>query len=192
MMSTRRWVVVGGVVVVAVVGFLLFRPDTLFTEVRSDESLAEAFPVTTAGEASGGGSTTSLVDPTSTTVADPTTSEAEPSGDVEPVETSTGQFVGIDHSAEGTATVYEQDGRYVLRFEDDTNIQNGPDLYVWLLPSTSYEGGSPSEYIDLGLLKGTVGGQNYELPVDFDPEVHRTVLVWCLRFAVPFAASPLE
>jgi hypothetical protein len=192
MMSTRRWVIVGGAVVVAVVGFLLFRPDTLFTEVRSDESLAEAFPVTTAGDASGGGSTTSLVDPTSTTVADPTTSDVEPSADEEPVATSTGQFVGIDHSAEGTATVYEQDGRYVLRFEEDTNIQNGPDLYVWLLPSTSYEGGSPSEYIDLGLLKGTVGGQNYELPVDFDPEVHRTVLVWCLRFAVPFAASSLE
>lgn len=191
-MSTRRWVVLGGAVVVAVVAFLLFRPDTLFTEVRSDESLADAFPVTTAGEPSGGGSTTSLVDPTSTTVADPTTSVTEPSADEEPVETSTGQFVGIDHSAEGTATVYEQDGRYVLRFEDDTNIQNGPDLYVWLLPSTSYEGGSPSEYIDLGLLKGTVGGQNYELPVEFDPEVHRTVLVWCLRFAVPFAASPLE
>lgn len=191
-MSTRRWVVVGGAVVVAVVGFLLFRPDTLFTEVRSDESLGEAFPVTTAGDASGEVSTTSLVDPPSTTVTDPTTTEAEPSPDEEPVETSTGQFVGIDHSAEGTATVYEQDGRYVLRFEDDTNIQNGPDLYVWLLPSTSYEGGSPSEYIDLGLLKGTVGGQNYELPVDFDPEVHRTVLVWCLRFAVPFAASPLE
>jgi hypothetical protein len=53
---------VGGAVVVAVVGFLLFRPDTLFTEVRSDESLTEAFPVTTTGDASGGGSTTSHVD----------------------------------------------------------------------------------------------------------------------------------
>lgn len=190
-MSTRRWVAIGGVVVVAVVGFLLFRPDTLFTEVRSDESLAEAFPVTTAGDVSGVGSTTSP-EPTSTTVADTTTSEAEPPADQGPVETSTGQFVGIDHSAEGTATVYQQDGQYVLRFEDDTNIQNGPDLYVWLLPSTSYEGGSPSEYIDLGLLKGTVGGQNYQLPVEFDPELHRTVLIWCLRFAVPFAASPLE
>jgi hypothetical protein len=40
-------------------------------------------------------------------------------------------------------------------------------------------------------LKGTVGGQNYELPADFDPELHRTVLIWCLRFAVPFAAAKL-
>jgi hypothetical protein len=80
----------------------------------------------------------------------------------------------------------------VLRFEDDTDIQNGPDLYVWLLAGDSYESGTPDEYIDLGLLEGTVGGQNYVLPDEFDPEIHRTVLIWCLRFAVPFAAAPLE
>jgi hypothetical protein len=80
----------------------------------------------------------------------------------------------------------------VLRFEDDTDIQNGPDLYVWLLADTSYESGTPEEYIDLGLLKGTVGGQNYQLPDEFDPETHRAVLIWCLRFAVPFAAASLQ
>lgn len=190
-MSTRRWMLVGAMAVVAVVGFLLFRPDTLFTDVQSDESLEQAFPVTTAADPSEGESTTSLVDSPSTTVAGPTTSAAEPTADRKPAQSSTGQFVGIDHSAAGTVVVYEQAGRYVLRFEDDTDIQNGPDLYVWVLPTTSYEGGSPTEYIDLGTLKGTVGGQNYELPVDFEPELHRTVLIWCLRFAVPFAAAPL-
>ena len=79
----------------------------------------------------------------------------------------------------------------MLRFEDDTDIQNGPDLYVWVLPSDSYEGGIPDQYLDLGTLTGNVGGQNYQLPEGFDPEVHRTVLIWCLRFAVPFAAAPL-
>jgi hypothetical protein len=107
------------------------------------------------------------------------------------VSVGTGQFYGIDHSAEGTAAVYEQDGAYVLRFEDDTDIQNGPDLYVWVLADSTYEGGSPAEYIDLGKIKGNVGGQNYELPAEFDPEVHQFVLVWCLRFSVPFAGSPL-
>jgi hypothetical protein len=102
-----------------------------------------------------------------------------------------GGFFGIDHAAEGTATVYEQDGRFVLRFEDDTDIQNGPDLHVWFLASDEYEGGSPDEFLDLGKIKGNVGGQNYELPAAFDPEVHRFVLIWCLRFRVPFAAAPL-
>ena len=103
----------------------------------------------------------------------------------------TGAFYGIDHSAEGTATVYEQSGSFVLRFEDDTDIQNGPDLFVWVLEADSYDGGDPGEFIDLGKIKGNVGGQNYELPAEFDPDVHQFVLIWCKRFSVPFAAAPL-
>jgi hypothetical protein len=192
MMTTRRWLLVGVVAVLAVVGFLLFRPDTLFTDVTADESLEEAFSTTSSTNQSTEESTTNPVDSSSTSGVGSTATSPASTTAAEPVQSSTGQFFGIDHSATGTAAVYEQDGRYVLRFEDDTDIQNGPDLYVWLLPSTSYEGGSPSEYIDLGFLKGTVGGQNYELPAEFDPNLHRTVLVWCLRFAVPFAAAPLE
>jgi hypothetical protein len=107
------------------------------------------------------------------------------------VAVSTGGFYGIDHSAEGTATVYEQDGEFVLRFEDDTDIQNGPDLWVWVLESDSYDGGDPGEFIELGKIKGNVGGQNYALPDNFDPDVHQFVLIWCKRFSVPFAAAPL-
>ena len=108
-----------------------------------------------------------------------------------PVRVTTGGFYGIDHSAEGTAAVYEQGGTFVLRFEDDTDIQNGPDLYVWLVPTATYDGGEPTEFVDLGRLTGNVGGQNYALPDDFDPEGDWTVVIWCLRFAVPFASAPL-
>jgi hypothetical protein len=174
------------VAAVAIAAFLLFRPDTLFTEVETSESLQEAFassttvaPVTTTTPPSTTAGPTTTVGPTSTTA---------PAG---PMAVQTGQFYGIDHSAVGTATIYQQDGAYVLRFEEDTDIQNGPDLYVWLLGASEYEGGTPSEYIDLGLLKGTVGSQNYELPAEYDPDIHRAVLIWCLRFAVPFAAAPL-
>lgn len=170
------WVLAGGFVVL-VVGFLLFRPDTLFTDVRAAESLEEAFATTTTG-ATAADDETAAVTTTSLPVA-------------EIVAITSGEFIGIDHQAAGTATIYSQDGRYVLRFEDDTDIQNGPDLYVWLLASDSYEGGIPGEYLDLGTLTGNVGGQNYQLPEDFDPDVHRTVLIWCLRFAVPFAAASL-
>lgn len=104
---------------------------------------------------------------------------------------SQGPFSGIDHRAEGTATIYGQDGRYVLRFEDDTDIQNGPDLFVWVLADDAYSSGIPTDYIDLGKLKGNVGGQNYELPTEYDPEIHGAVLIWCERFDVPFATAPL-
>ena len=182
--STRNRLLLTGGLVVAVVGFLLFRPDTLVTDVPVDESLEEAFTSTTTTL------TTSTAAPTTTTsgtATPPTTGEV-----VEPVVVTSGMFTGIDHDATGTVNVYEQDGRFVLRFEDDTDIQNGPDLYVWVLPSNSYDGGTPGEYLDLGFLTGTVGSQNYQLPENFDPSVHRTVLIWCLRFAVPFGAAPLQ
>lgn len=182
--STRNRLLLAGGLVVAVVGFLLFRPDTLFTDVPVDQSLEEAFTTTTTGL------TTSTAAPTTTssgTATPPTTRQ-----DVEPVAVTSGMFTGIDHDATGTVNVYEQDGRFVLRFEDDTVIQNGPDLYVWVLAAESYDGGIPGDYLDLGFLTGTVGGQNYQLPENFDPSFHRTVLIWCLRFAVPFGAAPLH
>jgi hypothetical protein len=204
-----KWPILGAGAVVLLVGFLLFRPDKLFVDDKVDESLADAFPVAATTQSSTESTAapvtedaleelTTTTAPSSTesnsnptegeTTTTTTTTTTQPSG---PVAIGDGSFYGIDHSAEGTATVYEQDGAYVLRFEDDTDIQNGPDLFVWLLESDSYDGGDPGEFIDLGKLKGNVGGQNYVLPADFDPDVHQFVLIWCKRFAVPFAASPL-
>ena len=184
------WYIAGAGVVVLVVAFLWFRPDKLFVDDVVDESLEEAFAVTTTSEPTAttpkAAATETTADTQRTTTTATTT--APPSG---PVAVGTGGFYGIGHSAAGTATVYEQNGVYVLRFEDDTDIQNGPDLYVWVLPTEDYPDGGPTEYIDLGKIKGNVGGQNYELPTEFDPGLHRTVLIWCRRFSVPFAAAPL-
>lgn len=192
-----RWPIVGIGIAIAVVAFLAFRPDKLFVDDAVDESLADAFTTTTE-QAAPPETTTSTTaatettqppgETTTSTTVPPTTTTTLPAA---PVQVTTGAFYGIDHSAEGTASVYEQDGTYALRFEDDTNIQNGPDLYVWVLPSDDYEGGTPPDYIDLGKIKGNVGGQNYALPTEFDPDEHRFVLVWCDRFSVPFAAAPL-
>jgi hypothetical protein len=180
----KKGILIGIGGVVAIVGFLLFRPDTLITDVQADESLEEAFAPST---------TTATSPPEASNAQSSTTTAAGPNQTTQPVvvTVASGSFTGIDHAAIGSVAVYESDGRFVLRFEDDTDIQNGPDLYVWLLEAETYEGGSPTEYLDLGTLKGNVGGQNYDLPADFDPSVHRTVLIWCLRFAVPFAAAPL-
>ncbi len=190
-----RWPIIGVGLAVVVIAFLAFRPDKLFVDDAVDESLSDAFTSSTTATATAPPSTTTTPadgsgeGPTSTTSSSITTTTTDaPSG---PAAIATGAFYGIDHSAEGTATVYEQDGQFVLRFEDDTDIQNGPDLYVWVLPSEDYAGGTPGDYIDLGRIKGNVGGQNYELPAEFDPEIHQSVLVWCLRFSTPFAAAPL-
>lgn len=195
---SRRVILIAGAVVVLVAGFLLFRPDKLFVDDVVEESLDDAFlaaaetvpPSTTSTTRRP--STTSPSTSPSTSAADPpatTTQASSTTAPAGPVDVSTGAFFGIDHSAEGTATIYEQDGRYVLRFEDDTDIQNGPDLYVWVTTGTDWY--DPGEHLDLGKLKGNVGGQNYELPPEFDPDIHRHVLIWCLRFTVPFAAAEM-
>ena len=174
-------VIVGAIVVI--VGFLAFRPDKLFVDDRVDESLSDAF-VTTSIAALPPDTTATTPPDTSTT----TTRNEPPSS---PAVLISGEFVGVGHAASGATTVYERDGLFVLRLEDDTDIQNGPDLYVYLLASDDFDGSLPDDFIDLGTLKGNVGGQNYELPAEFDPEVYRTVLIWCLRFSVAFAASPM-
>ena len=182
-----RWWLIGVGAVVVVAAFLAFRPDKLFVDDVVDESLSEAFAVdSTSTTSPTPTATTNIAGADSTTTT--STTDAPPT---EPTAISSGEFYGIDHTASGTATVYEQDGSYVLRFEDDTGIQNGPDLYVWLLSSTDFDG-NPMDFIDLGTLKGNVGGQNYQLPPEFDPNVHQSVLIWCLRFSVPFAAAPLS
>jgi hypothetical protein len=176
-----------------VLAFLAFRPDKLFVDDAVDESLSDAFvtetAVTTTVEARETPASTVASATTTTPAESPSTTQPPPS---EPSVVVEGDFFGIDHSAEGTAAVYEQDGKYVLRFEDDTDIQNGPDLFVWLLEGGDYENGTPSAYIDLGKIKGNVGGQNYDLPPEYDPDLHQFVLIWCLRFSTPFAGAPLS
>ena len=191
-----KWIIIGVGVVVVIVGFLAFRPDKIFVDDAVDESLSDAFVTDTVATTSIPPATTSPSDTTTPGESSTTTSTSQPPTTTlpppsEPSAIASGDFFGIDHSAEGTATVYEQDGTYVLRFEDDTDIQNGPDLFVWVLESADYEGGTPPEYIDLGKIKGNIGGQNYELPPEYDPDLHQFVLIWCLRFATPFAGAPL-
>ena len=70
-----------------------------------------------------------------------------------------------------------------LRFENfDSN--NGPDLKVYLRAANG-------DFVSLGDLKGNVGDQNYEIPVDVDLEVFNTVDIWCERFSVGFGQAVL-
>lgn len=192
-----RWPLIGGGVILLLLVFLAFRPDKLFVDDVVNESLQEAFDGVAANPAAStttSPETTTIPAETTRSAADPappTTTTSATTSATGPETITAGDFYGIAHPGAGTATVYEQDGAYVLRFEDNTDITNGPDLYVWLLADADYQGGTPADYLDLGKLKGNIGGQNYELPAGFDPAVHRAVLIWCRRFSVAFAAAPL-
>jgi len=187
-----RWAIISVGALAVLIAFLALRPDKIFIDDAVDETLGDAFvssevtPDTSTSTTRSEPETATGNTEAPTTAIEPTTANSDPEA------LRAGEFEGVDHRAAGTATVYEQDGKFVLRFEDNTDIQNGPDLFIWLLPTDEYSGGIPTEYIDLGKIKGNVGGQNYELPAEYDPDVDQLVLVWCKRFSTPFAAASLN
>ncbi len=109
-----------------------------------------------------------------------------------PVLLGAGQFVGLaGHSGTGDAGLFENpDGSLVLRFEN-FDIQNGPDLEVYLVPGPD-QTSLPEGSIHLGALKGNIGDQNYELPpgTELVPGAY-TALVWCEAFSVEFVGATI-
>ena len=114
----------------------------------------------------------------------------------EPVFIATGKFAGTDdvHKGEGRAVIVQlANGQRFLRFEE-FKVTNGPDLYVYLSGHSSprnraqlHDGGA----FEVGLLKGNIGNQNYELPANVDPAKYRSVVIYCKRFSVLFASAEL-
>ncbi len=106
-----------------------------------------------------------------------------------PQQVASGMFVGFDdiHHGSGTASLIKTDSGYVLRFEEDFVVANGPDLYVGL--------GTDGQYVkdsEISKLKGNIGSQNYELPPDFDITTTNEVWIWCRAFSTPFARAVLD
>jgi hypothetical protein len=125
---------------------------------------------------------TLTADPTAS--ADPTVSPAAP----EVITELTGTFVGKAHPTDGSASVLgDGSGQRFVRFENFAT-DNGPDLNVYLVNSST---GDVSDYIDLGDLKGNIGDQNYEIPGGADLSVYDTVVIWCVRFSVSFGEATL-
>lgn len=129
----------------------------------------------------------------------------EPAGDVseEPMDgmedetlvLGRGEFGRIDaiHAASGTATIYAlPDGRRVVRLEDFEST-NGPELHVILTAGTEKQTfASVGDYVDLGILKGNQGNQNYEIPDDVDLEPIKSVVIYCRPFKVVFSVADLQ
>jgi hypothetical protein len=114
----------------------------------------------------------------------------------------TGRFEEINflHRAEGQVNVYElvADGvisRY-LRFENDFQVGRGPDLRVYLSisesPRTAEEVLANDTAVELALLKGNRGGQNYPLPIEVDITLYRSVVIYSPDFGRVFSTAPLN
>ena len=106
-----------------------------------------------------------------------------------------GQFYSILHPTEGTATIYQMpDGARILRFTS-FSTSNGPDVHVYMVASDDAKDAAAVEkagFVDLGVIKGNIGDQNYTLRSDLDLAKYRAVSIWCKRFSVNFGAAPLR
>lgn len=109
----------------------------------------------------------------------------------------TGTFHGKVHNTSGRATIYrEADGRLVLRLTS-FKTSNGPDVHVVLIAAKDADDDAnflknSTERVELGVLKGNEGDQNYDIPVGTDLKKFQTVSIYCERFNANFGAAPLE
>ncbi|MEP1124557.1 MAG: DM13 domain-containing protein [Ilumatobacter sp.] len=207
--ENRAVAAIVGVLGVGILAFLAFGVFGIHTEFFDDE-VAEEGPVFDSGAASDIPS--DVVDEAMTEEMNdfmetndtpievateepmpPAVDEAEAAGVV--VTQFEGVFGPRSHPGEGVAKVLN-DGteQRFLRFEDFAT-DNGPDLNVYLTTADAGadadEFGVSGQFVDLGDLKGNIGEQNYEIPVDVDLEQFDTVVIWCVRFGVAFAAADL-
>jgi hypothetical protein len=174
--SRRRWLALGGVAAAGIAAFLAFGVFGVQTLIIDDE-VNESGPTFASGAQSGATVTT---DPEAT---DPEATVATTAPVPEVITVAAGSFVGVDHPGVGSVTLLSDGSQTFVRFEADFATDNGPDLYA-----VAYVG---DERIELGVLKGNQGAQNYELPGEIDPTTVTTVSVWCKRFDSTFTEAAL-
>jgi hypothetical protein len=126
-------------------------------------------------------------------IADREPDEAAPAAS-DPVALGSGTFSSRNrYTVTGRATVYRlEDGSRTLRLEDFEST-NGPDLFVYLTAADEADSDPQldADVVDLGVLRGNVGNQNYDIPADVDLDRYDTVVIWCRRFSTGFGAADL-
>ena len=83
---------------------------------------------------------------------------------------------------------------FVHTLYNNNAAQETSELHVYLAPIDPVPdtvGVELEGALDLGLLKGNIGEQNYPLPSDLDLSLFKSVVIWCQPFRVPFNAAAL-
>ena len=124
--------------------------------------------------------------------------EAAPAAlSAEPDALYTGRLEGKVHPTSGRATIFKSsDGKQYLRLSDFTT-SNGPDVHVLLVRAEDKALGQEIvkgdlDGVELGLLKGNQGDQNYDLPAMADLNQYQAVAIYCERFHAIFGVAKLE
>jgi Electron transfer DM13 len=103
-----------------------------------------------------------------------------------------GRFQGVAHSATGTARAIRLAGGGTVLTLTSFEVDNGPDLRVYLVAGPARDESEVDDFEDLGALKGNKGNQQYDVPRGLDLDRYSTVVIWCRAFSVTFARAPLR
>ena len=105
-----------------------------------------------------------------------------------------GNFKRYDFLHRGRGTAYlvkdpKNSKGSILLLAEDLKIQPGPDLYVYLSKDKKKNKG----ILDLGLLKGTKGGQSYSIKKSIVKlKDYKSVIIHCKKFDVYFSHATLS
>jgi hypothetical protein len=80
-------------------------------------------------------------------------------------------------------------------FRDIEKIKSaftGDGALAWSTMTSSDGGTFDDDFIELGHLKGNIGNQNYVIPPSTELWHFKSAVVWCKRFGVRFAVTPVE
>ena len=109
----------------------------------------------------------------------------------------TGRLSAKLHETSGRATVYRQpDGTLTLRLTD-FHTSNGPDVHVVLAApdDPALQATAPGKAlasVEVAVLKGNEGDQDYTLPANADLSRYSTVAIYCERFHAVFGTASLQ
>lgn len=154
--------ILGGTLFIAVAWFAYYAISPIFRVVRVDEALPAA-PVAEQMVLSDAASSAALAPVPA------------------PAQVRAAEVVGTaGHPASGTARIVSAEGKQYVRYENFKTL-NGPDLYVYLSKDLDAK-----DFVSLGLIRGTEGNINYEVPTGVDASQYPYVLTWCKQFGVLF------
>ena len=162
----KRNAIIGLAIVAVVGGWYAFRPERLFVNKTVNESLGAV--TTTPGSAPAAAAASATL--------------------------AVGSFHSNAHDTRGMAAVIDVGGGHrVLRLTNFAT-SNGPDVHVYIVAAADVQDNSTLktvDHVELGLMKGNIGDQNYDIPATVDLATYRTVTIWCKRFSVNFGSAPL-
>jgi len=103
-------------------------------------------------------------------------------------------FFKKKYRIKGSWSLVNRDDKSFIVFSDDFKTKNGPDLKIFLSP-TSADDVKGKNAIDgslnIGVLKSNKGAQEYEIPAGTDLSQFSTVLVHCEAYSILWGGGSL-